>query len=173
MKAYVDTQDEAEDMARPTPVKLLVRAVDVDADYVFIVDSWCKSYREYESVPDPVYDDGQRGVIQSLLSHSKVLVVCDANSPTFILGYVVFEWFGRSEVIHFLYVKHSHRRMGLGTTLLRATGWKYGQPVYATHRTRIMKAVGEDYDVTYNPYLLRCGTYDRLVELSKKGRQNG
>lgn len=165
MKSFIVVEEaQAEEEKAAAPVRLMVRPFDLE-DKRFVEDSWIRSYKEFEPLTDDEdYRNGQRAVIMSLSSHAQVLVMCDEAQPRFLLSYLCYDKIDKAMLIHYLYTKHPYRRMGLGKALLAAAGWKTGQQLYASHKTRASGQLAEPYNIHYNQYYLRCGTYEKLKE---------
>lgn len=129
---------------------LLVRP-STAADAAFILDSWLKSYRTaLDHVPGPIYWRFQRETVERLLSRSEVLVACNPESPEQVFGYAVAESRGPVRVIHYLYVKHPFRGMGIGRSLLGLIG---GHGAHYTHHTHAGLKLARAFSARFNPYL--------------------
>jgi GNAT superfamily N-acetyltransferase len=109
-----------------------------------------------------VYFDGHTPLVRSLLQQARVLVACLADDPTTILGFVVYEPGGGPagcDVLDFLYVKKAFRRAGVGTMLMKATGYPenlLGVAVTfctkAWFRTKAKHGLEERFEAHYWPY---------------------
>ena len=83
-----------------------------------------------------------------------MLVACNPSDPSQLYGYILA---GEEEgviVIHFLYVKHTFRNMGIGKTLLDAVGHSSDNAAVYTHHTRMADRLSSKYNLVYHPYLL-------------------
>ena len=97
----------------------------IDEDHAFLFNSFLKSYRFSpfaEKITNTIYFEDHHKLIERIIENSKVLVACNPSDPSQLYGYILA---GEEEgvlVIHFLYVKHTFRNMGIGKTLLDAVG---------------------------------------------------
>ena len=129
----------------------------VEDDLAFIFNSWLKSYRFShfgEKITNTIYFSDHHKIIERLIDHSKVLVACNQEDPTQVYGYIVG---GESEgtfVLHFIYVKHTFRNMGVGKTLLDAMGHDKEVAGVYTHHTRMADKLAAKYNFVYHPYLM-------------------
>jgi GNAT superfamily N-acetyltransferase len=96
-----------------------------------------------------IYCKKQHDLIKKLIAESAVIVATPSDDFELIVGYAVFE----PEVLHWLYVKSSFRRMGVASELMKHSGlcdnFSY------THLPS--SAIGRwfmDQGGVYNPYLL-------------------
>ena len=86
-------------------------------DVSFVFNSWLKSYRNAlacKNVPNEIYFNEHHKLIERLVKDNKVVVACSETDANELYGYIVA---GQSEgifVLHYIYVKHSFRNMGIG-----------------------------------------------------------
>ena len=144
-------------------------------DIPFITNSWLKSYRDglaVRAIPHDVYYYHQHKLIEKLLPRCVNLVVCRSDDPDQILAYVIAEKMDTALVIHYMYVKHTFRRLGLATQMVDKLRESEGDPpVMITHRTYAYQKIRETWEANgkenkmqgwvYNPFLAW-----RLVELN-------
>ena len=128
-----------------------------EEDSPFIFNSWLKSYRFShfgEKITNTIYFEDHHKVIENILKNSKVVVACNEEDPSQLYGYIV----GGAEegifVLHFIYVKHTFRNMGLGKTLLDAMGHDSSSAAVYTHHTRMADKLASKYNFVYHPYLM-------------------
>jgi hypothetical protein len=112
----------------------------VTGDIAFISSTWKQSFWRESTwanrITWRVFEPGHAKVIASLLEKSHVLIACDPESESEILGYLVFEGLPVN-ALHFAYVKPSFRHAGVFTALLAATGLPPDlDGVVITHGTR-------------------------------------
>ena len=137
-------------------------------DIPLITKSWYKGFRRTEPrLSIKAYDAYHHKVMEELLPRCDVRVLCNAESPDDVLGYLVGEFLTDTAVIHWVYVKLPFRRLGMAGHLVREFLSRYeGSPVAHTmlspsfwHKsdtrpakdlTQYTKSRGWDY----NPYLL-------------------
>jgi GNAT superfamily N-acetyltransferase len=106
-----------------------------EKDGNFIFSSWLKSWRPYTTLHNGYFTE-QHDLIEKLIINNYAIVARVADDPTSILGYVVWGKSAGNHVVHYVYVKHIYRRMGIGTDLLKDTfdGNKI-ECIHATHVT--------------------------------------
>ncbi len=128
-------------------------------DISFIYSSWLKSFR-YGSTANKlirtnVFFTNYREVLDSILAKSLTLVACLPDSPEVILGYMVYE----EDILHYCFIKHSFRRLGIASSLLEQTGLKDSE-VQVTHMTNELSGffdtliLVKGLKLEYNPFLL-------------------
>ena len=127
-------------------------------DTEFIYDSWLKSYRDskaHKLVRKEFYYRGHSNKIDAIVSRqgTRVVVAANTDDAGHLFGYVVFELLpgGHNAVLHYIYVKQSYRRRGLGRHLLEVvesagelTTMSHYPP--STEVYRYFKKKGEEYD---------------------------
>lgn len=98
---------------------LVVRRA-VESDYVFIMDSWMRSYRKSpdSNLPDSFFFAAYRAIAGLLLKTSTVEVMVTPDNNDAILGYVVYD----PGVVHWVYVKRDYRESGLAHILIKRAG---------------------------------------------------
>lgn len=121
-------------------------------DLPLIYSSWLKSYRDSDfarSMTDTVYFKGHRQVLEGLVARCMNFVACDAEDPDHIYGWICASKNADGSVtLHYVYVKHAFRGMGIGKRLFELVDT--GKPFTYSHQGRLsdtLKARG-----TYSPY---------------------
>ncbi len=136
------------------PVRL--RSI-VEEDYPFLFNSWLKSYRFShfgEKITNTIYFTDHHKIVENLVKNNKVVMACSQDDPSQLYGYMVG---GEEEgvlVLHFIYVKHTFRNMGIGKTLLDAFGHDKERAGVYTHHTRMADKLAAKYNFVYHPYLM-------------------
>lgn len=126
------------------------------ADEPLVFSSWLRSYRTAPAVAQvrgPVYFANQRRVIERILLRAQVLVACSPSEPTDVFGYAVCERTASGLVVHWLYVKHPFRRLGVAGRLLSAAGAGDVATIQHTHETDAGKRLAKRLGSVLNPYL--------------------
>ena len=129
----------------------------IDEDHAFLFNSFLKSYRFSpfaEKITNTIYFEDHHKLIERIIENSKVLVACNPSDPSQLYGYILA---GEEEgvvVIHFVYVKHTFRNMGIGKTLLDAVGHESDKAAVYTHHTRMSDKLASKYNFVFHPYLL-------------------
>ncbi len=140
-------------MSQRLPIR--VRPASVD-DVPFICSSWLKSYRGADAVkdvPSRTYYYYQHRVLEELLPRSVTLVACLEDDPNTIVGYLTYEVVDTALVVHWLYLKHTFRRMGIAKELLKLAADAEKPPaIFYTHYTRACLWAPKEF--SYNPYLV-------------------
>ena len=129
----------------------------IDDDLPFLFSSWLKSYRSShfaEKITNTIYFEDHHKVIERIIKNSKVLIACNPSDPSQLYGYSVAAEEGGGLVLHFLYVKHTFRNMGIGKTLLDAVGHESDKAAVYTHHTRMSDKLASKYNFVFHPYLL-------------------
>lgn len=128
-----------------------------DEDLPFIFNSWLKSYRFShfaEKITNTIYFSDHHKVIEKILKNSIVMISCNEDDPSQMYGYAVGSQVDGIFVLHFIYIKHTFRNMGLGTMLLESYGFDSDNASVYTHHTRIAEKLAAKYNFVYHPYLM-------------------
>jgi ribosomal protein S18 acetylase RimI-like enzyme len=141
-------------MKTNSPIRL---RPSVEEDLPFIYNSWLKSYRFShfgEKITNTIYFTDHHKVLENLIKHSKVIVACNPEDPSQVYGYIVGGAREGVFLLHFLYVKHTFRNMGIGKTLLDAMGHDSSSAAVYTHHTRMADKLASKHNFVYHPYLM-------------------
>jgi GNAT superfamily N-acetyltransferase len=106
-----------------------------------------------------VYFSEMHKVVERLLKTCKVHIACDEANVNDIYGYACHETVDSIFVLHFIYVKHTYRNLGIGTMLLNSFNHN---PEYAsvyTQNTPIGMKLAAKYRMVYNPYVALTPDY--------------
>lgn len=140
------------------PYPTLTRAYDLKMDFNFITNSWLEDYRRNSyfshDIPNSIYYPNHTNVIKKLIDRSSVLVLCNPSDVNQIYGYIVFEFFLGSLLVHWIHIKELYRKQGFATILLSSITKPKEYKIYTTHITKIAKLLIKPYKLIYNPYLL-------------------
>jgi ribosomal protein S18 acetylase RimI-like enzyme len=129
----------------------------VDEDIPFIFNSWLKSYRFShfgEKITNTIYFQDHHKVIERIIKNSKAFIACDPEDSSQLYGYIVAGLEEGILVLHFIYVKHTFRNLGIGKTLLDALGHDKSNAAVYTHHTRMADKLAAKYNFVYHPYLM-------------------
>lgn len=127
-----------------------------EEDIAFIFNSWLKSYRNSlfaRDVPPPVYFAEHHKVLETLVKTNTVLIACNPEESNQIYGYMVGGQLEGVFVLHYAYVKHPYRGLGVGKLLLKAFNHDRNIAGFHTHSTRIGRDIAIRYNLIYSPYL--------------------
>ncbi len=143
------------------PLKL--REAEAD-DLNFILSSWLKSFRDAQRIPDQksavwfnwprpsneVFFNFQQKLIVRLLQRSKCLVAVNPEDLSQVYGFIVYE--NNPDIIHYVYVKSTFRKMGI-CKLLLSKSVEQPAPKY-THVTYAVEFLAPKLNAEFNPYLI-------------------
>lgn len=123
----------------------------------FLYSTWLKSYKSSKDVgplPNNLYWPVLSQTIKQILETpgTKVVVACNSEDPNQLFGYICSSWGAPEAVVHYLYVKPTFRKNGIGKALLehvvKGTTYRY------TFRTRDARYLGSRG--TYDPRPVRA-----------------
>ena len=127
-----------------------------EGDVGFIFNSWLKSFRNSEfpnSITNEIYFSEHHKVIERIFKFYDVIIACNDSDPSQIYGFMCAGYTDNVFTLHYVYVKHTFRRMGIAKAL--ATSFNFN-PSYAsvhTHTCKIAKILAPKYNMMYHPYL--------------------
>lgn len=124
----------------------------VEADLPFVVHSWLHSYASTgaKASSSSVYWDHHPNLVKAALGRSSVLVACPDDDPESILGWICIDRVGKHGLIHYVYVKHPFRRLGIASALLAPLR---PVPMCITHKTSVTEKMNLPSYWVHNPYL--------------------
>ena len=133
-------------------------------DEGFVYNSWLKSFRDgspwADKIPAQIYFANHKKVLAKLLKESGVVIAANPECPDQIFGYGVYQpTAGNVTVLHYIYVKHSYRKLGVGADILRMiqrlSDHDMQLPMAATHITSgNWETLRVKWNLIYNPYVL-------------------
>jgi hypothetical protein len=114
-----------------------------DSEQGFVFSGWKSSFRhapQNAALPKGTYFDRQNRDVDQIMDRpgTKVLVAQDAEDPSFLYGFIVYETTPSTFCGHFIYVRHGFRRVHIAKKLLSAAlpdDWEDLDRAF-THRTR-------------------------------------
>jgi GNAT superfamily N-acetyltransferase len=130
-------------------------------EYGFVIKPWLQELRDLPTtrwISDAVFFQGHGRVISALLQNASVVVACDPEAHGHLYGYACFTI--APPTLHWLYVKSTFRRMGIGGALLRhvraALSLSDADSLALSHPSAMLGIPGlrERMCVEYNPYVL-------------------
>lgn len=128
-----------------------------DEDISFIFNSWLKSFRNgalCREVSNTVYFAGHHKLLESLIPKCQLLIACSPEDSSQIYSYIVFTRIDGVFVCHYIYTKHTYRRLGVAKALLELTGYDKKTLSCFTHYMKSLEKKYEKYSMVYHPYLL-------------------
>jgi hypothetical protein len=117
-----------------------------ESDLRFVRASWFASHWDTwakKRIARSVYEEGQRERIRGHLERALTIVAFFPEVPDEVLGWACME----GDVLHYVYVKGSYRRVGICAGLVRGRAVWYTHPS-DTDGARAMKHC----NVQFNPY---------------------
>ena len=165
-----------------TVIPLEFRPIE-PGDFNMVLSNWLTSYREYQCGPKRAGDDlapqmnvprrihaqlyfeSQQRVISELSTRRKIIVGSDPEHKDLNIGWICGEMQEFQDaptqcVVDYVYVKLAYRKAGVAKSLLiNGLGWR-GEPIVATHWTRVCDSVVKRYPLSFNDYLLKMGNYN-------------
>lgn len=126
-------------------------------DVAFIFNSWLKSYRQSlfaRNITNTIYFDQHHKVLENLLKTNKVIIACNEKDPSQMYGYICAGKEDGIFVLHYIYVKHTYRNLGIGKELLNSFDHDINTAAVYTHHTRIAEKLAAKYNLLFHPYLL-------------------
>lgn len=139
---------------RQLPIRLRPATQD---DVPFLFSSWLKSYKYSlwaKNITNTIYFAEHHKVIERLLKNYNVIIACNNDDPTQIFGFICAGKVDGIFCLHYIYVKHSFRNLGIGKQLLNAFQHDASTAAVYTHHTRIAERLAPKYNFVYHPYLL-------------------
>jgi len=141
-------------MTKKLPIRLRPACKD---DIPLIFNSWLKSYRNSlfaRFIDNTIFFTEHHKIIEKLLASNDVIVACNQEDPSQVYGYICAGKVDGFFVLHYIYVKHTYRNMGIGRELLN---WFSHDPSTAsiyTHHTRTAERLCGKFNFIYHPYLI-------------------
>ena len=131
-------------------------------DFNFVANSYLKSYRhgpETKHLINDIYFDVYKERLNKMLDSGQVTVACSPEDPDQILGYLIHGLAHGKSVLHYIYVKHTFRRLGVARALLAATIPEFGMRMtMCTHTARRFNDLRDKYKLIYSPDLINGNT---------------
>ena len=147
-------------------VDVMIRKA-VPADVSFLFSSWLKSYRDSkfgESITTTIYYTEHHKVVERLLKTCEVYVACNPKDQTELFGYICGERVENILVIHYAYVKHTYRQLGLGKMLLNQFSHTPDAAAIFTHNTKAADRLAKKFNFVYSPYLALTPNYRKDIK---------
>lgn len=130
-------------------------------DLHFVLNSWMKSLQPTRRVGNELFFAGQQRLIAALAERAIIIVCCDGNPlmSHFIFGWACGEMDVKNDILtlHYIYVKHGYRMMGLAKDMLAKLGWKPKTEIVATHWTKPCAVLAQRYNARFSDYPLMIG----------------
>lgn len=156
-----------------TPKVRLRQAGQEDINFIF--NSWLKSYRNSyatKNITSTFYFSEQHKLIERILKTAKTIIACNENDPSQVFGYIVADEVDGIFVIHYLYVKHSFRNLGIGKVLLNAFDHDPSVASLYTHHTHTAHRLAPKYNMLHHPYILLNYEKYGIIKANKSEEQS-
>lgn len=134
-----------------TPDFVVRPAVD-ESELNYVRKTWLREYADEAAPPvrltfgpPHIYDREHKYCLEAVLERGAVTIACRPSVSSGICGFAVTE----DRVVHFVYVKHRWRQLGVAKLLLRPL---LDEAAIYTHRTRMLDASRLPKSWTFNPY---------------------
>lgn len=149
----------------------------LEADVPFIFSTWLRSYRDSifaANISTTVYYAEHHKVVEKLLKSSEVYIACADDDISELYGFICGQKIDGILVIHYCYVKHSFRRLGIGMQLLNMFDYDPSKASIYTHMTKVGRTLGHKYSFIHSPYLALTGEYQKAsaTKLKKADKEN-
>lgn len=140
-------------MSNKPPIRL--RPANAE-DVSFIFSSWLRSFRGSlfaSSIMNEIYFSEHHKTIEKILKHYEVIVACNTEDPSQIYGFICAGYTDNILTIHYIYVKHPFRRMGIAKAMLESYEYNHEYVGVYTHQTKIAQKLANKYNLIYHPYI--------------------
>ncbi len=130
------------------------------SDLPFIYSTWLRSYRQMpfaKNMSNDTFFYHHKQVIETILAkpNTSIVLIHEESDPNHLYGYSVIESYGEAFIIHYIYIKHSYRRLGLARDLLESQITSLGTKLtFVTHESRNHMKFKDKFQLEYNPYLI-------------------
>lgn len=142
-------------MSKSTPPVRLRAATAEDVPFIF--NSWLKSFKYSlwcRNIPSSIYFAEHHKLIERLLKECNVVVACNTEDSSQIFGFLCGQHVENIFCLHYIYVKHSFRNLGIAKAMLNSFSHDPSTASVYTHHTRVAEKVAPKYNMVYHPYLL-------------------
>lgn len=140
-------------MSTQMPIK--IRPIS-QLDVPFIMNAWLKSFKGAffaKDIHPKTYFGNHHSVLRTLLQSCTTLVACSESDPTEIYGFITAEYQDATLVLHYIYVKHTFRNLGIAGQLLAQFPVADSGVSFYTHHNAVAHKQAAAYHLLYNPYL--------------------
>lgn len=141
-------------MKTDLPIKIRLAT---EADVPFIFNSWLRSFRQgamCRGVDNSIYYSEHHKLIEKILKTAEVKLAVEAADENNILGYICYEKIENIFTLHYGYVKHTFRGLGLFSKLMSDTGENFKEAAIASHFSDSASKLLLKYNLVYHPYVL-------------------
>lgn len=126
-------------------------------DYGYILETWSRNLHKtypWNLIPNSTFYPHQKKLINSIVAQVVPLVACIEDEPNQLVGYLVAQPYGDSNlIIHYGCVKGIFRRLGVMKTLLEQFQYQ-DKNLICTHYFPLFKELKDKYHLIFDPTLL-------------------
>jgi len=134
----------------------------IEEDIPFIFSTWLKSFRDSffaQNISTTIYYAEHHKVVERLLKSCSVFVACSDKDISQLYGYICAEEIDSILVVHYVYVKHSFRWLGIGRQLLNAVHHNATNVSIYTHNTKVSRGLANKFNFVHSPYVALTAEY--------------
>ena len=127
-----------------------------EADIPFVFNSWLKSYRTSQfasPIDNTIFFSEHHKVIERILRYYDVRIACSPEDPDQIHGFICAGYTDGIFTLHYIYVKHPFRRLGVAKELYDNFPKPENAASLYTHQTRASLPIAPKYNLIFHPYL--------------------
>lgn len=124
-------------------------------DEAFIYSSWLKSFRDeptFRKMPNEHFFTLHRKIVEGLIATAKIKLLVMEEDKDHLLGFICFDNSKAFDILHFMYIKTSFRKLKLSRVLLDEALSKDERPCYYTHHTYGAEFIAPSINAVYYPY---------------------
>jgi len=125
-------------------------------DVNFIFNAWLKSFRNSDfatPMANEIYFSNHHKTIEKILKYYSVIIACNKDDPNQIYGFLCAGYTDSVFTIHYAYVKHPFRKMGIAKELLKSFNYDPNYAAIYTHDSKIAKYLVKNHNIIYHPYI--------------------
>ena len=126
-------------------------------DINFIFHSWLKSYRNSQVVRNlnnSVYYTEHHKVIEHTAKSAMFIIACAASDPLHLYGWACAEMIDGVFCLHYVYVKHAFRGLGIASILIQAFEHDFETMGIYSHKHNASDYFSKRFNLIYHPYVL-------------------
>jgi ribosomal protein S18 acetylase RimI-like enzyme len=151
----VNSQIENSEKPKQDKLPILLRPANKD-DVGFIFNSWLKSFRgsaHAAPISNEIYYSEHHKVIERILQYYDVVIACNEQDPSQIYGFICAGNTDSIFTLHYVYIKHTFRRMGIANALLNSFEHSEEYAAIYTHNSKSAAHLAKKYNFIYHPYV--------------------
>lgn len=107
-------------------------------------------------------------IIEKLLRTCEIFVACNDKDPGELYGWACGETRDNIFVLHYIYVKHTFRMIGVGKLILGQFAHNPEHAAIYTHHTKYADRLADKFRMFHNPYIALTEEYRGQKEEESK-----